>query len=760
MLASCCGGPTVGSCAIQHSIAFSLVAGLSIDSPSRRLSAKRTRRETSPAPYYRKSTDVTADISSEARRLLIGTGCGVDFSRLVQLLDEEGYELAFCSDSESLFQQLDHRVGAVIATDRFLASAMASGPALTEQGDGADIPFIVVTDTQSESRADFLAVKRRLPEWVADLVILEQPIRPAALLSTVAMAWRSRLRQFEIADRLVELAEQQATLESLVEHLPVGICLIATNGTTVLSNPTYERYVPNRRIPSTDGRHAQRWVGLDSQGQRIPPDQFAGARALRGEMVEGADFRYYPDDGPELWTRVNAVPLYDSQGEIRGAALVVIDINAEKQNEEMLRRFNDDLEFQVKARTRALEEALEKLTLESQERARTEDQLRQSMKMDAVGQLTGGIAHDFNNMLTGVIGALDLMRLRIGRQQYGDLDRYMTAAHTSASRAAALTQRLLAFSRRQSLEARTVSVNPLILSLSDLLKRTLTERIKLELQLDDRAGLALVDPNQLENALLNLSINARDAMPDGGILAIATSRADIDETEAARLGGQRGRYVSIRVSDTGVGIPEPVLGKIFEPFFTTKPLGQGTGLGLSMVYGFVQQSSGFVSVTSEEGAGTSITLYIPLAQSSAVENGAIAASVDLTSGRGQTILVVEDDDSVRLLLAAALEDFGYQVHLAEEGQQALSLLDGLRTLDLLITDVGLPGLNGRQLAEIIQQKRPDLPVLFISGYAENAAIRSEFLGTGMSMMTKPFTLEHLAETVSAALDAQAETGAI
>jgi len=691
---------------------------------------------------------------------LIGTGCGVDFSRLVQLLDEEGYELAFCSDSESLFQQLDHRVGAVIATDRFLASAMASGPALTEQGDGADIPFIVVTDTQSESRADFLALKDRLPEWLADLVILEQPIRPATLLSTVAMAWRSRLRQFEIADRLVELAEQQATLESLVEHLPVGICLIDTNGATVLSNPTYERYVPNRRIPSTDGQHALRWVGLDSQGQRIPPDQFAGARALRGEMVEGADFRYYPDDGPELWTRVNAVPLYDSQGEIRGAALVVIDINAEKQNEEMLRRFNDDLEFQVKARTRALEEALEKLTLESQERARTEDQLRQSMKMDAVGQLTGGIAHDFNNMLTGVIGALDLMRLRIGRQQYSDLDRYMTAAHTSASRAAALTQRLLAFSRRQSLEARTVSVNPLILSLSDLLKRTLTERIKLELQLDDGAGLALVDPNQLENALLNLSINARDAMPDGGILAIATSRADIDEAEAARLGGNRGRYVSIRVSDTGVGIPEPVLGKIFEPFFTTKPLGQGTGLGLSMVYGFVQQSSGFVSVTSEEGAGTSITLYIPLALSSAVESGAIAASVDLTSGRGQTILVVEDDDSVRLLLAAALEDFGYQVHLAEEGQQALSLLDGLRTLDLLITDVGLPGLNGRQLAEIIQQKRPDLPVLFISGYAENAAIRSEFLGAGMSMMTKPFTLEHLAETVSAALDAQAETGAI
>lgn len=695
---------------------------------------------------------MTADISSEARRLLIGTSSGVDCTRMIQLLGEEGYVIALCSNSEELFGQLDHRVGAVIVTDEFLSLALTSGTDFSEPCDGSDIPFILVTDRQSQSRADFVAIKAQLPQWVTDLVVLEQPIKSASLLSTVAMAWRSRLRQFEIADRLVELAEQQATLESLVEHLPVGICLIDTSGATVLSNPTYERYVPNRKIPSTDGRHAERWVGLDSQGQRLARDQFAGARALRGEIVEGADFRFYPDDGPELWTRVNAVPLYDSQRVIKGAALVVIDINAEKQNEEMLRRFNDDLEFQVKARTHALEAALEKLTLESQERARTEEQLRQSMKMDAVGQLTGGIAHDFNNMLTGVIGALDLMRLRIGRQQYGDLDRYMTAAHTSASRAAALTQRLLAFSRRQSLEARAISVNPLIHSLCDLLKRTLTERIELKVQLDEDAGLASVDGNQLENALLNLCINARDAMPDGGTLAIATSRADVDGAEALRLSGREGRYVCISVSDTGVGISENVLGKIFEPFFTTKPLGQGTGLGLSMVYGFVQQSSGFVSVISEEGTGTSISLYIPLAQSTAVENASLPLPVDLTSGRGQTILVVEDDDSVRLLLAAALEDFGYQVHLAEDGQQALGLLEGMSTLDLLITDVGLPGMNGRQLAEIIQQKRPGLPVLFISGYAENAAIRSEFLGAGMSMMTKPFTLEHLAETVSTALD--------
>lgn len=373
------------------------------------------------------------------------------------------------------------------------------------------------------------------------------------------------------------------------------------------------------------------------------------------------------------------------------------------------------------------------------------------MKMDAVGQLTGGIAHDFNNMLTGIIGALDLMRLRIGRQQYGDLERYMGAAHTSASRAAALTQRLLAFSRRQSLESRAVAVNPLIMSLGELLQRTLTERIVLDLQLDEASGLAEVDPNQLENALLNLSINARDAMPDGGTLTIATRQACLDAAQATTLGGSEGTYVAIDVTDTGVGIPAAMLTKVFEPFFTTKPLGQGTGLGLSMVYGFVQQSSGFLSVSSTENAGTSITLYIPAAQASADAAQTQAVHAEVKSGTGQTILVVEDDDSVRLLLDSVLQDLGYRVHLAENGQQALDMLDRLGTLDLLITDVGLPGLNGRQLAEIVQQHRPGLPVLFISGYAENAATRSEFLGHRMRLMTKPFTLESLAETVSSVL---------
>lgn len=697
---------------------------------------------------------MTAQVSSEGKRLLIGAERDGECAAMMQLLEQEGYVLRLCTDAAELADQLSPSVGAVIVMDSLLPAIGDLPAAVVERHEWSNIPFILVTRQQSESRADFLALKAGLPASLTDLVILEQPLGSASLLSTVATVWRSRQRQFEIRDRLIELAEQRATLESLVEHLPVGVCLIDINGATVLSNPIYERYVPNRLIPSADSSRAGRWVAFDDDGRPLPREQFAGARALRGEQVSGLDFRYCSEEGSETWTRISAVPLYDSRQRVKGAALAVIDVDAEKQSEEMLRRFNDDLELQVKARTRALEEALDKLTLESQERARAEEQLRQSMKMDAVGQLTGGIAHDFNNMLTGVIGALDLMRLRIDRQQYADLDRYMTAAHSSASRAAALTQRLLAFSRRLSLETRSVAVNTLILSLGDLLKRTLTERIRLEILLDDEAGFAQVDPNQLENALLNLSINARDAMPDGGVLTITTQRTVVETAEAARVGGSAGQYLRIAVADSGVGIAEPLLPKIFEPFFTTKPLGQGTGLGLSMVYGFAQQSGGFVTVTSREGAGTTFFLYIPLAQSESVEEPRVDKGATVTSGDGQSILVVEDDDSVRLLLDSALRDIGYHVHLAEDAQQALGLLSRIERLDLLITDVGLPGLNGRQLAEIAQHQRPDLPVLFISGYAENAAIRSEFLGPGMNMMTKPFTLDCLAQTVARAFQAE------
>ncbi|HEX4179989.1 MAG TPA: PAS domain S-box protein [Caulobacteraceae bacterium] len=374
----------------------------------------------------------------------------------------------------------------------------------------------------------------------------------------------------------------------------------------------------------------------------------------------------------------------------------------------------------------------------------TEAALRQSQKMEAIGQLTGGIAHDFNNLLTGIIGAMDILKRRIAAGRYEDTPRFMDAAVTSANRAAALTHRLLAFARRQPLDPKVVDVNQLVKGMEDMLRRTLGERIQLATHLPGDLWPTLTDAHQLENAILNLAINARDAMPDGGRLTIATVNESFAEAER---GGEReiepGEYSVIAVSDTGVGMSPSVVAKVFEPFFTTKPLGQGTGLGLSMIYGFVKQSHGEVRVESEPGAGTTIKLYLrrhtgPLAEANSQTVRAAP------SGDGETVLLVEDDSSVRLLIGEVLRDLGYACIEASDGQTALPMLVSNVRLDLMITDVGLPGLNGRQLADLARQHRPGLKVLFVTGYAEHATGGKGFLEPGMAMVTKPFTLDALA----------------
>lgn len=374
----------------------------------------------------------------------------------------------------------------------------------------------------------------------------------------------------------------------------------------------------------------------------------------------------------------------------------------------------------------------------------TEALLRQSQKMEAVGQLTGGIAHDFNNMLTGVIGSLDVMKRRIANQRYDDLDRFMNAAITSAQRAAALTHRLLAFSRRQSLDRKPTNVVPLIESMRDLLNRTLGEQITLEITHLQDAWEAITDANQLESAVLNLAINARDAMPEGGRLTIAVVNATVTERDARNVDGARaGDYVQISVIDTGEGMSPEVIDKAFDPFFTTKPIGQGTGLGLSMIYGFARQSGGHVALTSALGKGTTVSLYLP--RNDEVALVAAPAAVSATPlGSGETVLIVEDDASVRLLVVDVLEELGYVALEAGDSSQAMPILHSTSRIDLLISDVGLPGLNGRQLAEIARQTRPELRVLFITGYAAMAASRADFLAPGMDMINKPFAMEDLA----------------
>jgi signal transduction histidine kinase len=393
-------------------------------------------------------------------------------------------------------------------------------------------------------------------------------------------------------------------------------------------------------------------------------------------------------------------------------------------------------------------------TLEQQVEERTaqlrnnEEALRQSQKMEAVGQLTGGIAHDFNNMLTGIIGSLELLRRRLARGRTEDLDSLIDLGVTSANRAAGLTHRLLAFSRRQSLDSKPVQMNTLVISMGELLQRSINESIQLDMQLSEQLWVAEADPNQLESALLNLVINARDAMPGGGQLVVKTSNRHLDRAfTLAHSNLDPGDYVMLSVTDTGCGMPQSTINRAFDPFFTTKPIGQGTGLGLSMIYGFSKQSRGHVAIQSEVGNGTTVSLFLPRFGGDLPRDVPVDAHHAPSAQDGETVLIVEDDPAVRVLVSTVLSDLGYAFVEAADADSAVPILDSAQRIDLMISDVGLPGMNGRQLAEIGRQYRPELKVLFITGYAEHAAVRGGFLDPGMQMITKPFTFDLLTAKV-------------
>ncbi|GFE74527.1 PAS domain-containing sensor histidine kinase [Novosphingobium sp. TCA1] len=411
-----------------------------------------------------------------------------------------------------------------------------------------------------------------------------------------------------------------------------------------------------------------------------------------------------------------------------------------------------------KAIERQLESDRQRLTEEVQvttaERDKAEEALRQSQKMEAVGQLTGGLAHDFNNLLTGISGALEMMQMRIAQGRVAEIDKYSVAAQGAVRRAAALTHRLLAFSRRQTLDPKPTSVNRLIFDLEELVRRTVGPQIEVETV--GKAGLwmTLVDPNQLENALLNLCINARDAMPDGGRITIETANRWLDHAASRERDLEPGQYISISVTDTGSGMSPEVISRAFDPFFTTKPIGEGTGLGLSMIYGFARQSGGHVRIQSEVGMGTTMSIYLPryLADEDCREGTADAALVagleNMAEARTGRVMVVDDEPTVRMLVAEVAQELGYSVMEAFDGPSAMRLLQAGSDLDLLITDVGLPGgMNGRQVADAALALMPDLNVLFITGYAENAVIGNGQLAPNMALITKPFAMEALAQRI-------------
>jgi len=384
----------------------------------------------------------------------------------------------------------------------------------------------------------------------------------------------------------------------------------------------------------------------------------------------------------------------------------------------------------------------------------TEDALRQSQKMEAVGQLTGGIAHDFNNLLQAITGSLEIVERSIARGDTGNLAKWLGAAKTSASRAAALTHRLLAFSRRQPIDPRPVQAPRLLASMEDLLQRTLGERIDVALVLPDDSWLTRCDPNQLESAVLNLAINSRDAMPDGGTLTIEVRDVSIADAAFARQhDAAPGDYVRVSVTDTGTGMDKDVVERAFEPFFTTKPIGQGTGLGLSMIYGFARQAEGFALLESEAGRGTSVRLFLPRFTGEAHASEIVTASPATPAARArETVLVVEDEPIVAMLIVDVLTELGYRVIEASDGPEGLRVLRSEQAIDLVVTDIGLPGLDGREMIEQAAPLRPGLKVLFMTGYAENAGGAGGFLGPGMGLVTKPFDIESLAGKIRELLE--------
>jgi PAS domain S-box-containing protein len=576
--------------------------------------------------------------------------------------------------------------------------------------------------------------------------------KAAEARQAVLLALTGRLRT--LTDPVIIMQEAAAALGRHLGADRVGYGQVQEDGETILLETGYADGLPTLSGPFPLDRFGRVNIAGQRRGDMLVLADTAADRSQDGvdwagigtravvsvPLIRDGRFRaslFVNSAVPRAWPPEDLVLIED-------VAALIWDALERARAEEALRQLNATLEARVEERTAELRQA--------------EEALRQAQKMEAVGQLTGGIAHDFNNLLTGILGSLELLQRRVAEGRTGELQRYAGVAVASANRAAALTQRLLAFARRQPLDPRPVEANRLVASMEDLLRRTLGPSIALELVLGAGLWPALCDPNQLESAILNLAINARDAMAgadgesagmnEGGRLTIETGNAVLDEAYARARGGEvkAGQYVVVSVTDTGSGMTPEVIDRAFEPFFTTKPLGQGTGLGVSKLYGFIKQSNGHVRIYSELGRGTTFRIYLPRSGATGegepgAEPGAMAG--DLTAG-GERVLVVEDEPSIRMLIRETLDELGYRAIEAMDGPAALRIIQSGEKLDLMITDVGLPGLNGRQVADAARALRPGLKVLFVTGFAGNAAIGNGMLEPGMQILTKPFAMAALA----------------
>ncbi|AXJ05373.1 hybrid sensor histidine kinase/response regulator [Pseudomonas fluorescens] len=540
---------------------------------------------------------------------------------------------------------------------------------------------------------------------------LIHPVDPDVLLATL----RTLLR---VRDTENALRESEARFREIFVNVSAPIAVLDAELKVHECNHAFSQLIQDN---------------LDSQAlnECFADDQGAILQELRLRLVDG-----------ERWKGTLNMRV---QGEIRETEWQISPYRTPKLS---LVFVEDVTEHRHRERSHLarLDDTTTQLAKEVADRVRAESQLLQVQKMDALGKLTGGIAHDFNNLLTGIITSLELIQKRVADARPDKVRFYAEAALNSAMSAASLTHRLLAFARQQPLDTRPVDINDHVRSLEELLVRTIGERIALKLELTTKPAIALVDPIQLESAVLNLVINARDALPQGGNIWVSTyaaySHGDPNLTD--------GSYVALSVRDDGTGIEHSVIDKVFEPFFTTKPLGQGTGLGLSTIYGFARQSGGDAHIRSVARRGTEVTIMLP------ATSDPTAADVPLPTidpkGTGEHVLIVEDMPSVRLFVTEVLEDAGYRCTQAGDIETALERLQNDPSINLLLTDVGLPRMSGRELADVARGWREGLPILFMTGYAETAINRQVFLGAGMEMLVKPFQIRELLDKVRRTLD--------
>ncbi len=537
-----------------------------------------------------------------------------------------------------------------------------------------------------------------------------------------------------------ELRDNEARLQAILDTVPIGVVIAARTGEIRAGNRRLEEFIgPFSKLAGS----FYSWPLYDAAGNPIPDSALPMYRVLRGD-AEIAEIECLAEasDGVRYWIRKTAAPIRDVDGAITGGVASIVNLDREK-------RAGEILEAEVDLRTQELASVNRSLIAEINSRQEAEQRVRQLQKMEAIGHLSGGIAHDFNNMLAIVLGALSLLERRIAKGE-GDLEKYVAMARDGANRAANLTKRLLAFSRQQALSPVAIDANKLIAGMSDLLRRTLGSGIQLENVQGGGLWLTHVDTNQLESAILNMALNARDAMSDagaeGGKLTIETGNYLLDENYARQNDDvPPGQYVMSAVTDTGSGMTPEVASKAFDPFFTTKGTGKGTGLGLSMVYGFVKQSGGHVKIYSEPGHGTTVKVYLP--RFYGVEEAAEPEREKPAAGQGQTVLVVEDEDHVRQLTSESLRELGYQVLSANGAATALRLLDANPEIALLFTDIVMPDMNGRKLADEVLRRRPGLPVVFTTGFTRNAVVHNGVLDPGVNFLPKPFTLQQLAEKI-------------